>query len=604
VPLATALAGIASVHVGVNVWLPMPVFAEASNSLVAVGALVAAGSVYGKLTVFVAVAQPAALASQLAVGADATVVAVVGSVWLPDVNVVEVAVTFQPEPEPVASPMSNASVEVIVWFVPFNVVVGNVIVAAGVLLMNARLPALSVTDAVVAPCEAAGSAASPVMATAATVQAAQRRLHRFLTLFMSCSSYLQIVLITKRAKPLLDRRKIAREHRQASCSPQRHLRRSRRPRRRALAVAGAVTIGMLGFGTASASATIVKVQAGTYLSQTAVTSITPTLSTASTAGNLLTAVVATAANTTVTAPAGWVKASAIYTAGVGSTQIWYDANNAGAITSVKFTLSASDNAVAQLAEWSGVEKLTPLNGTGTATKTTAATTVAVSATAAAANELAIASFGASTGTSGNTFTPGSGWTNLMPAQTVSDTADYEIGVGSGAVSETETAATSSKWSAAIATFFGSCGGGSLGLTPPATAPFGSLTLNGTNQSLTANLSFTPNDGTASGSGWNITGTSTTFTVGSHTLPTTATTVTAGSAALAAGTCRLPTNSIGYPVTLPAAATAPAAVKIYDAAANTGLGTATVTLTFKLNLLPNAYAGAFASTWTFSIVSGP
>jgi hypothetical protein len=45
VALATALAGIVSVHVGVNVWLPMPVAAEALKSLVAVGADVAAGSV-------------------------------------------------------------------------------------------------------------------------------------------------------------------------------------------------------------------------------------------------------------------------------------------------------------------------------------------------------------------------------------------------------------------------------------------------------------------------------------------------------------------------------------------------------------------------------
>ncbi len=345
-------------------------------------------------------------------------------------------------------------------------------------------------------------------------------------------------------------------------------------------------------------------QAGTYLSASAVTSITPTLAGASTAGNMLAAIVATAANTTVTAPTGWVKATSIYTAGVGSTQIWYYPNNPGAISSVKFTLSASDNAVAQLSEWSGVESVTPLDGSGTATKTTAATTVAVSATAAASNELAITSFSASTGTGGNTFTPGTGWTNLMPAHSVSDTADYELGVSAGSVSETETAATSSKWSAAIATFFGSCGGGSLGLTSPGTAAFGSLTLNGTNQSLTTNLAFTPSDATASASGWNLTGTSTTFTAGTHTLPTTATTVTAGSVAAVAGTCRLPTNKITYPVTLPAAATAPTAAKIYDASAGTGLSTSTVTLTFKLSLAPNTHAGAFTSTWTFSIVSGP
>jgi hypothetical protein len=379
--------------------------------------------------------------------------------------------------------------------------------------------------------------------------------------------------------------------------------RSQRPRR-LLAAFAVASAGLLWLGAASASATIAKVQAGTYLSQTSVTSITPTLSAASTAGNLLVGVVATTANTTVTAPAGWVKATSVFTTGVGSTQIWYDANNAGGISSVKFTLSGTDSAVAQLSEWSGVEKVTPLDGTGTTTQTTTSTTVAVAATAAAANELAIASFGASTGTSGNTFTPASGWTNLMPAHTVSDTADYKIGVGSGSVSETETAVTTSKWSAAVATFFGTCSGGSLGLTSPATAPFASVTLNGTNQSVTANLAFTPNDATGAASGWNLTGTSTTFTAGTHTLPTTATTVTAASAAAVSGTCRLPTNSIVYPTMLPAAATAPAAVKIYDAAANTGLGTSTVTLTFKLSLLPNSYAGAFSSTWTFSIVSGP
>jgi hypothetical protein len=373
----------------------------------------------------------------------------------------------------------------------------------------------------------------------------------------------------------------------------------------AFALATAVaTAGLLCFGAASAGAAIVKVQAGTYLSQAASTSITPTLTTASTAGNMLAAVIATGANTTVTAPAGWVKAAGVFTAGVGTTQIWYEPNNPGAITSVHFTLSASDTAVAQLSEWSGIESVSPLDGSATATQTTAATTATVAATALDPNELAITSFGASTGAGGNTFTPGSGWLNLMPAHSVSDTADYQIGVGSGSVSETETATTSAKWATAIATFFGSCGGGSLGLTAPPTAPFGALTLNGANQSLTQNLVFTPTDATASAAGWNLTGTSTTFTATGHTLPTTATTVTAGSVAATAGTCRLPTNAISYPQTLPAAATAPGAVKLFDAAAATGLGPSTVSLTFKLSLPPNVFAGTFSSTWTFSLVSGP
>lgn len=383
-----------------------------------------------------------------------------------------------------------------------------------------------------------------------------------------------------------------------------------RPRRRLDCRAGAVgavlvaTVALL-VAASSASATVTEVEAGTYLSATAVTSITPTLSTASTAGELLVAIVATTANTTVTAPTGWIKATSVYTAGVGTTQIWYYANNPGAISSVKFTLSASDNAAAQLSEWSGVETTSPLDATG-ATGTTGSTkTQTIGATAAAANELAIASFGAGTGSTGNTFTVGSGWTNLMAAHTVSDTADYKIGVGSGSVSETETAATAAKWAAAIATFFGSCGGGSLGVTGPTAAAFGSTGLQGANQHVATSLNFTPTDSTGSGSGWNITGTSTTFTnASSKTLPTSATTVTAGSVAATAATCRLPANAISYPVALPAGTTAPTAVKLYDSAAGTGLGGATVTLTFNISVPPNAYSGVYSSTWTFSIVSGP
>lgn len=363
-------------------------------------------------------------------------------------------------------------------------------------------------------------------------------------------------------------------------------------------------VALLALGAAPAQAAVAKVQSGTPLTQTTGSSITPTLGTASTSGNLLVAVIDTGSNTTVTAPAGWVKATSVNLTGTGTTQIWYDTNNAGSITSVHFTLSASDSASAQLSEWSGVEKTTPLDVTSTGTQGSNSTTLAVSATATAANELAIASFATSTGSSGNTFTPASGWTNLESAASVSDTADYKTGAGSGAVSETQTAGTTAKWVGAIATFFGSCGGGSLGLTAPSTATFTTTTLNGASRVLTSNLSFTPNDGTGSESGWNLTGTSTTFTSGTHTLPTTATTATAASAALAAGTCQLPTNSITYPVTLPAATTAPTAVKLYDAAVATGVGTSTLSLTFSLAVPTNVRAGTYTSTWTFSLSSGP
>lgn len=76
---AKVLAGTASFHAAVTVWLPIPVFAAALKSLVAVGATAAAGSVYGYVTEFVAVVH-VTLASHATVGVAVTVVADVDSV--------------------------------------------------------------------------------------------------------------------------------------------------------------------------------------------------------------------------------------------------------------------------------------------------------------------------------------------------------------------------------------------------------------------------------------------------------------------------------------------------------------------------------------------
>jgi len=149
-----------------------------------------------------------------------------------------------------------------------------------------------------------------------------------------------------------------------------------------------------------------------------------------------------------------------------------------------------------------------------------------------------------------------------------------------------------------------CSGGSLGLTVPSSATFGTVTLNGTDQNLTSSLAVIPDDERGSGVGWNITATSTTFTSAGHTLPTTATTITGASTSAATGMCASPTNSIGYPITLPAATVAPTAVKAFNAAATTGTGAVNVTLNLKLTAPANAFVGTYTSTWTISIVSGP
>ena len=151
--------------------------------------------------------------------------------------------------------------------------------------------------------------------------------------------------------------------------------------------------------------------------------------------------------------------------------------------------------------------------------------------------------------------------------------------------------------------------GSLGFvsTPP-NVSF-SATLNGLDQTVTTTQALDVGDATGSGTGWNITATSTTFTTGGgtpHLLSTSATSLTSAptDACDASATCTLSTNSVTYPYVLPAGASAPTATKMFNAAANTGLGNQTVTPTWRLSVPASTFAGTYTSTWTISLVSGP
>jgi len=108
-------------------------------------------------------------------------------------------------------------------------------------------------------------------------------------------------------------------------------------------------------------------------------------------------------------------------------------------------------------------------------------------------------------------------------------------------------------------------------------------------------------------GWNLTVTSTRFSTGGgtpRTLPTTASSIVSV-AAVCPGVCVAnPTNSVAYPVALPSGAGPPPAVKFFNAAALTGIGTFTITPTVQVTVPPTAYAGVYTSTLTFAIVAGP
>jgi hypothetical protein len=149
--------------------------------------------------------------------------------------------------------------------------------------------------------------------------------------------------------------------------------------------------------------------------------------------------------------------------------------------------------------------------------------------------------------------------------------------------------------------------GSLTLSTTA-SPSVSVTLDGTDHAPSYTLPMTVSDDTGSGNGWNVTVTSTTFSTGGaspNLLSTTASTATAVGAVCAGGaTCTAPANSITYPLGVPAGSTPPTAVELFNAAANTGMGSFTVTPTIQVAIPSNTYAGTYTSTVTVAVVSGP
>ncbi len=148
-------------------------------------------------------------------------------------------------------------------------------------------------------------------------------------------------------------------------------------------------------------------------------------------------------------------------------------------------------------------------------------------------------------------------------------------------------------------------GGSLSMSAVDNPAFPSTTLNGTDQTQSDSIDIDVQDFTGTGSGWNLQVTSTTFNDGSgHTLATTATNITGVSSVCDGGTCTDPTNAIGYPLTVPAGTTAPAASKFFNAAVNTGMGDFTVTPTLELSIPAATFAGTYTSTVTITIASGP
>jgi putative surface cell wall-binding protein len=124
------------------------------------------------------------------------------------------------------------------------------------------------------------------------------------------------------------------------------------------------------------------------------------------------------------------------------------------------------------------------------------------------------------------------------------------------------------------------------------------------------LPISVTDARGSGSGWKLSITSTQFNYPDNdgdtdVLPTNASKITGVSKSCSAhSTCTLPTNSVSYPLVIPAGATPPTPVKFFNAAQRTGLGVFSLTMMVNVTIPSSTELGTYTSTITIAIASGP
>ena len=118
----------------------------------------------------------------------------------------------------------------------------------------------------------------------------------------------------------------------------------------------------------------------------------------------------------------------------------------------------------------------------------------------------------------------------------------------------------------------------------------------------------PSTYSVSGLQWSLAMTSTTFSTGSVSLPTTATSVAVPIASCDAwfAACTQVSPVSGdppvYPFTIPAGSPPPVAATLFSD--KTGTGSQTLSFPFQINVPANSRSGIYSSTWTITVQSGP
>jgi hypothetical protein len=178
--------------------------------------------------------------------------------------------------------------------------------------------------------------------------------------------------------------------------------------------------------------------------------------------------------------------------------------------------------------------------------------------------------------------------------------------GATAVQTGRDSATTTAWIGQTIALKAASAAGVLSVATSA-APSFSANLDAGDQSPTYAVPLTTVASVSPAPGWNETITSTQLTTGTRTLSAGASTITAAPTVLcnsAKGNCTTVSNSVAYPVNVPAGSGPPAPVKFFNAAVGSGAGQFTFTPTITVTVPQNSFRGTYTSTVTLAIVSGP
>jgi hypothetical protein len=376
------------------------------------------------------------------------------------------------------------------------------------------------------------------------------------------------------------------------------------PRRLAIVIAAASALP-LALGPGVAHAAIGFVAATSANNGAGATTLVINKPTGVAQGDVMLATVTAAGTGAPTTPSGWTVVKSI--SGTALRQAtYYKVAGASEPASYSWSLGSSRAASGGIADYSGVNQTAPVDATASATGASG-NAEAASITTSVANDQVLAAVSFATSTTVTADATTTERYESSSSSTTGEAADFaQATAGATSAKIVTPAASGSAWIAATIALR-DASQATLSVSTAA-APTFSANLNSGDQTKTYTVPLTVNDtrtGASAGLGWNATVTSTQFVSGAHTLPATASTITAVSSSCDnGGLCTNPTNSVTYPVAVPAGAGPPTAVKFFNAAATTGIGTFTVTPTVGVAVPQNSFTGSYATTLTISIVSGP